>query len=73
MTSFCEQKEAKKLFNSGTKPEAPSAPHARARGTGSFWFFFSKMNLFLLLGHRQANRAPTYNFTPLSEWFNPGA
>jgi hypothetical protein len=40
-TSFCEQKEAKKLCSWGLAPVLPTPPGAKV-----FWFFFSKKNRF---------------------------
>jgi hypothetical protein len=47
-TSFCEQKEAKKLFDSGGWELAPALPNHRTRCKKVFWFFFAKKNCFFL-------------------------
>jgi hypothetical protein len=71
-TSFCEQKEAKKLYDLGQSLRRRRCPTQPAKGAEVFWFFFSKKNRFLLPGTSQTTESLP-NFTPLSEWFNPGA
>jgi hypothetical protein len=44
-TSFCEQKEAKKLYDTGAGARAPALPHAQARLTKVFARFFQKAPL----------------------------
>jgi hypothetical protein len=54
-SSFCEQKEAKKLYDF-----APVLDRlARAQVGKVFWFFFSKKNCLLMLGPSRAPAAET--------------
>jgi hypothetical protein len=45
-TSFCEQKEAKKLFYSGACGGSAALPHHQARFKKSFWVLFSKSTAY---------------------------